>query len=306
VTAACRAAVHMSTFVTIEVVGTRDCPPDTPAAQACIDRAFAWFDEVEACCTRFDPDSELMRLSAEAGTPVPASPLLFEAVQFAVAVAESSDGAFDPTVGRRMERAGFDRHHRSAAVVDSPVTHDGEVSYRDITLDVSGQTITLARPLVLDLGGVAKGLAVDMAARELAPFENFAINAGGDLYLSGLNAQGAAWSVGIRHPRADGVVIDALHVSDRAVCTSGDYERAGRAEGSHHILDPRTGVATEGVASVTVVGPTTIVADALATAAFVIAARDVAEAVRWLDAQGVDGLIYTASLERQATRGLQR
>jgi len=296
----------MSTLVTIEVVGTSDCPADTPDAQSRIDRAFAWFDDVEACCTRFDPDSELMRLTAGAGTPVPASPLLFEAVQFAVAVAEASDGAFDPTVGRRMEQAGFNRHHRSSAIVKSPVDHDGQVSYRDIALDRDRQTITFARPLVLDLGGVAKGLAVDMAARELTPFQNFAVNAGGDLYLSGRNSQGAAWSVGIRHPRAAALLIESLPLTDQAVCTSGDYERLGDQESGHHILDPRTGSATEGVASVTVVAPTAIVADAFATTAFVMAARDVEAAVRWLGEQGVEGVIYTASLERHATGGLAR
>ena len=92
--------------------------------------------------------------------------------------------------------------------------------------------MTLHRPLLLDLGAVAKGLAIDMAARELQPFENFAIDAGGDLYFGGCNAAGEPWSVGIRHPRGDGL-LDTLRVSDAAVCTSGDYERRHRCGTSH-------------------------------------------------------------------------
>ena len=111
-------------------------------------------------------------------------------------------------------------------------------------LDPHRKTITLLRPLLLDLGAVAKGLAIDMAARELRPFAHFAINAGGDVYVGGRNAQGAPWSVGIRHPRVPGALFDTLRVSDCAVCTSGDYERRCPAEidaaaGGHHILDPQ-------------------------------------------------------------------
>ena len=84
------------------------------------------------------------------------------------------------------------------------------VSYRDVRLDPDRKTITLLRPLILDLGAVAKGLAIDLAARELRPFENFAVDAGGDLYLGGCSANGEPWSIGIRHPRRDNELIYSL------------------------------------------------------------------------------------------------
>ena len=298
-----RTAVQMSTLVTIEVVGDADAHADSEEGLARIDRAFGWFADVEAVCTRFDSASELMQLSATCGVAVPVSAMLFEAVQFAVAVAEASSGAFDPTVGRRMERAGFTRHHRTGVRVDSPVPAGADVDFHAIELDPEHRTIRLTRPLVLDLGGVAKGLAIDMAARELSPFRHFAVDAGGDLYLSGQNAEGRPWSVGIRHPRADGQVIESLRVSDRALCTSGDYERRGPDDTGHHILDPRSGTPTRNVASVTVMAPTAMVADALATTAFVLAERNGDEALRWLESQGVDGLLYSSSLERSTTAG---
>jgi thiamine biosynthesis lipoprotein len=285
----------MGTLVTIHVV--RLDPEVDPA----IDRAFGWFHEIEARCTRFSPQSELMQLTARAGMPVPASAILYEAVRFALMVAEESGGAFDPTLGHRMEARGFNREHRTGEIVHTTITPDNDVSYRDVELDPDRKTITLLRPLTLDLGGVAKGLAVDTAARELEPFENFAIDAGGDLYLGGSNPQGVPWTIGIRHPRPvdeqDQALIDSLRVSNQAVCTSGDYERRT------HILDPRTKTTSDRVASATVVAPSAMLADALATAAFVLGPE---ESIQFLTRLGVEGLIVTPDLKRYETRGLCR
>src|SRR5205807_8455196 len=175
-------------------------------------------------------------------------------------------GAFAPPVGRDMESRGFNREYSTGRLVHTPLEPGGPVSYRDVQLDPERKTITLRRPLILDLGAVAKGLAVDTAARELQPAGSFAIDAGGDLYLAGRNPAGETWTVGIRHPRLHDQLIETLRVSDQAVCTSGDYERRGH-EGHGHILDPRTGQPADEVASVTVVAPTAMLADAIATAA---------------------------------------
>lgn len=96
-------------------------------------------------------------------------------------------------------------------------------------------------------------------------------------------------------------MIDFVSVSDRAVCTSGDYERRSSDDKGHHILDPRTGVSPHAVASVTVVAPTAMLADALSTTAFVLGP---AEGIRLFGHQGVDGLIFSTTLERYATRGM--
>jgi thiamine biosynthesis lipoprotein len=293
--------------VTIQVVRSgRETGADAAEVDAAIERAFGWFHEIEGCCTRFSERSELMQLTARVGVAVPASALLFEAVRFALMVAEVSDGAFDPTVGQRMEARGFNREHCTGEIVRSAFTPDDDVSYRDVQLDPDRRTITLLRALTLDLGAVAKGLAVDTAARELGPFRDFAIDAGGDLYLGGLNERGVPWSVGIRHPRNEGELIASLRVSNQAVCTSGDYERqapsgAAGDSGEHHILDPRTGASPRTVASATVVASGAMLADALATAAFVLGPED---GIELLNRVGVDGLIVTPGLERYETRGL--
>jgi thiamine biosynthesis lipoprotein len=293
-----RTQVVMGTLVSIHVVrADTDDSVDTA-----IDIAFGWFHEIEARCTRFSERSELMQLTANIGVPVAASAILYEAVQFALMVAEESGGAFDPTVGHQMEARGFNREHRTGEMIRTAIPVEDGVSYRDVRLDPDQRTITLLRPLTLDLGAVAKGLAVDAAARELEPFKDFAIDAGGDLYLGGLNPQGERWCVGIRHPRNDGEVIDRLRVSNQAVCTSGDYERK-TADGGSHILDPRTKTSPPAVASATVVASGAMLADALATAAFVLGPDD---GIQLLNRLGLDGLILTPELKRYETRGLCR
>ena len=287
----------MGTCVTIQVVGHGSHRHGN--RQELVERALGWFHQVEECCTRFDARSELMQLTTRIGVAVPVSALLFQAVQFALAVAEDTDGAFDPTIGTSMETRGFDREHRTGQVIRSGIEPGRDVSYRDVELDPAANTIRLRRPLVLDLGAVAKGLAIDMAAQELRPQEHFAINAGGDLYVAGHNPDHEPWSVGIRHPRHDHEIFASFRASNQAICTSGDYERRSPADGGvHHILDPRTDASPHALASVTVVAPTAMVADALATAAFVLGPD---EGIKLLERQGVEGLAISPSLERFAT-----
>jgi thiamine biosynthesis lipoprotein len=289
-----RTEAAMNTLVTIQACSSG------PGIEDAIGRAFGWFHEIESRCTRFDRTSELMRLTARAGERVNASAILFEAIRFAVTVAEESGGAFDPTVGARMSARGFDREHRTGAIIRASEIEG--VSYRDIELDDESRTILLRRPLTLDLGAVAKGLAVDMAARELQPFRDFAIDAGGDLYLGGSNARGEPWAIGIRHPREEGMIA-TVQASDQAVCTSGDYERKAVAgEGEHHILDPRTGKSPSAAASATVIAQGAMLADALATAAFVIGPDD---GISFLSRLGVEGLIVTSDLRTCQTGGLR-
>lgn len=298
-----RSVAVMDTVLTIQVVGHGDSPAEREERSARVDGAIEWFSRIEAACSRFDERSEVSRLAAAAGTAVPVSEMLFEAVRFALAVADESAGAFDPTIGYRMAARGFNREYRTGNTVNVPERMP-DVSYRDVQLDADARTITLLRPLMLDLGAVAKGLAVDMAAQELAPLQDFAVDAGGDQYFAGDNPRGELWSVGIRHPRIETELIDTFRISGAAVCTSGDYARRSAVEDSdlkeHHILDPRSGRPAPGLASVTVVAPTALVADALATAAFVLGP---VEGVPLLERHGVDGLLVTPTLERRVARG---
>ena len=165
-----RTEVLMGTLVTIDLVG-----PGTPDYDDAIDRAFGWFREIEARCTRFDDASELRQLPTHVGVPVAGAP-------------SCSRRCGSPCVLRRIRAARSIRSARRWPL-------GPRRSYRDIAIDAGRQTVTLLRPLTLDLGAVAKGLAVDAAARELAPYRDFAIDAGGDLYLGGA-------TTGVRGPSA--------------------------------------------------------------------------------------------------------
>jgi thiamine biosynthesis lipoprotein len=289
----------MGTVVTIDVVGHGATERDRRERLAAVQGAAGWFHAIEEVCTRFDPKSELSQLSTRIGVPVRVSALLFEAVQFALTVADETNGAFDPTIGRQLEARGFNVDSRSGRTVRTLLDGDDPVSYRDVHLDPVTREITLQRPLLLDLGAVAKGLAIDTAARKLARFEDFAIDAGGDLYLAGRNVEGESWAIGIEDPRTDHHLVETLRVSNTAVCTSGDYRR--RTDAGHHIIDPRSGITAAALASVTVIAPSAMLADALGTAAFVLGPDD---GLALLQRHGVQGLLLTPGLERFATAGM--
>ncbi len=294
-------AVFMDTVITIEVVQAQ---PDG-ACDERVNRAFGWFDHVEQRCSRFAESSELSALSrAETGAPVGVSPLLFELIEFALAVARASGGAFDPAVGQAMAASGYNRNYLTGQETSHRPDATREASYRDVVLNRESGTVTLLKPLVLDLGAVAKGLAIDLAAAELGCFPGYAINAGGDVLVRGRNSANAPWRIGIKNPRQPAELIETLIVSDGAVCTSGDYERP-RPDGQpgHHIVQPQTGESASDVASVTVVAATAMLADALSTAAFVLGRE---RGLKLLESQGVDGLIVSPELELYATSGLSR
>lgn len=282
----------MGTVITIQVIGHATSQRARRERRQRVDRALAWFTHIEQTCSRFDARSELRQLCARVGEAVPVSAALFQSVQFARVVAERTSGAFDPTIGARMELRGYTQEHRTG--VSSPSGLNGShASYRDIEIDGDAQTITLHAPMVLDLGAVAKGLAIDAAATEMESLGNVAIDAGGDLFLLGTRADGAPWRVGLRHPHEAGATIETIDVLDAAVCTSGSYERGA------HILDGRDdAVALHAVSSATVMGPSAMVADAMATAAFVLGPVN---GVALLEQEALAGVMYTSTLERFTT-----
>lgn len=288
----------MGTVVSIQTISASASSAHSEHRARAVGRAEQWFRDVEAACNRFDESSELRRLCNTTHERVPVSDVLYECVQFAAAVADATNGVFDPTVGRRMYDRGFRRDYRTGETISLPDSANSDASYRDIELHDGSRSITLHRSLQLDLGAVAKGLAIDLAAKELRELENFMINAGGDLYLGGTNDEGLPWNVGIKHPRKKDEFICTVRVSDAAVCTSGDYERVA-PDGRAHILDASDDAAASSVVSVTVQAPSAMVADALSTAAFALGAT---RGLALLEQQELTGLLITPALELVKTR----
>ena len=279
-----RAGFVMGTVAELKVVS------DDPAvATEALARAFAELERIEALTTSYSDDSEPARLirqdSDEPGGLVDLAPEVDEILVLAQRVAFVSDGAFDPTAGALVEAWGWPEHAalpESAAVARAQAT----VNWRRLRSpdDRSGLEgyhppeghlwTRLPDGQKLDLGGIAKGWAVDRAADILAGVSGGClVNAGGDLVVRGSKPGGKPWRVGVQDPRDPSRLFLRLRLAeDVAVATSGDYQRFFEVDGTryHHLLDPRTGWPARAANSATVIAPDCATADAWATAAFVL------------------------------------
>lgn len=245
---------------------------DTRYAQAAIDAAFEELRLVDRLMSRFTPTSEIGRANAGAwrdGMAVsdPTAAVLYESLRWA----ETSDGAFDPCLGRAIEL--WDIGHRTEPPAASAVRpFAGRHLYR--ALDLDGGMVRFTDPeIAVDLGGIGKGYAVDRAVAALRSLgiDHGLVNAGGDLYALGTSEDGDPWRVGIRSPSDPTRLAGEIEVSNAAIATSGDYLQRFmyRGRAFHHLLDPATGEPRiTGEHSVTVKAGTCMAADAGATAVF--------------------------------------
>ena len=232
-----------------------------PAAERALTSARAEFERLEAVCSRFRPDSELSLLNREGSRRC--SPDLVRVVELALAAREQTDGLFDPTVHDAVTAAGYDRSFELISA-PAPWAPAGARCGGDVQLE--SDEIRLAPGTRLDLGGIAKGYAVDRAAELLAIAGPCLVNAGGDLAV-----RGGAWPVGVLGELT-------LELSCGAIATSGvDRRRWTRgAEQRHHLIDPSTGLpARTPYLRVTVVAPGAVEAEVLAKAVFLGASVDV-------------------------------
>ena len=174
------------------------------------------------------------------------------------------------------------------------------VDYRRIHLDPKKSTVSLGKSgMVLGLGGIAKGYAVDRAAASLeaSGLHNFVVSAGGDMLTRGTKG-GSPWVVGIQHPRGTpGTLLARVASQNEAVATSGDYERFVKIAGKryHHILDPSTGQSARDAMSVTILGPDATFTDGLSTSIFVLGPEAGLELINRLP--GIDAIIIAADGE---------
>lgn len=232
-------------------------------------------DEIDRACSRFRPDSELTRLSTTAGAgPQPVSPTLLDAVRAALVAAERTDGAVDPTLGRSIAAAGYDRSFERLTDDPRPFVPRPGGDWRGIRVDAAAGTVSLPAGTVLDLGATAKGLAADRAARAAARAigrGGVLVSLGGDVAVAGA-IPAAGWPVGIAadHRDADPPTVVAIHGGGLA--TSGLTVRRWRRGGRtlHHVLDPRTGEPVPAVwRTVSVAARDCATAETYATAALV-------------------------------------
>lgn len=276
--------VIMGTYVTITAV--KDGLTDKQVMDA-VNAGFAEINRVDALMSTYKPESQLSRINAGAGiAPVKADPEVLDTIEDAVRIAKMTDGAFDPTVGpvvRLWKLGGDEARLPEAAEIEEALPL---VGYENIVLDRGAGTAFIKKKgMSIDLGGVAKGYAADLAVDAMKKkwVRGGIVAVAGDIKLFGRKPDGNPWSIGIQHPRETGGVLAKVEITDVATSTSGDYERFFIKDNVryHHIMDPKTGYPARGLMSVTVVAKESWLADSMATGFFVMGperARRFAEA----------------------------
>ena len=262
---------------------------DATLAEAAANAAIAEVKRIEAKYSRYLDDSVVSRINAAAGAdPIAVDEETMGLLAFADAAFRQSAGLFDATSGV-LRRAWNFRQARvpSQSELDALLPL---VGWHHV--EVSNAQVRLAKPgMELDFGGFGKEYAVDRAAVVMRSLgvQSAMVNLAGDLAILGPQPGDAPWRVGIRHPRRDGKLLATLPVTSGALATSGDYERFIEVDGVRHchVLDPRTGRSARGLQSVTVHGPSCLVAGSATTIAM-LKGRD--EGLAWLADLGLSHL----------------
>lgn len=269
---------------------------------------WARIDDLEARWSRFRPDSEVSALNRHPGAPVVVSADTVTLVEHAVAAWELTGGRFDPTVGAAMAAHGYDRtlsellRGSVPAGTTEPVPAPGLAGTR---LDPGLGTVTLARGVRFDPGGIGKGLAADLVARALldAGAAGALVNLGGDLRAAGEPPGASGWVVGVDEPlRPDHELARLALPHGGAVATTSRLRRRWRtlAGEAHHLIDPATGrPADTDTVAVTVVADHAWRAEVLAKALFLAGPSELG---RHPD---VHAIVVTADGRRHATPVLE-
>jgi len=290
----------MGTEITVEF-----WDDDNAHARQCAQRVFTEMHRIDALMSPYKPDSELSRINQQASEQaVIVSEEMFNLLKKSVQVADLSDGAFDITfssVGYMYDyRQGFKPTEKQIqGSLDA-------INYKHIQLDEKNRSVRFARSGVrIDLGGIAKGYAVDngITILQKCGIKGGLVSAGGDSRILGDRGD-RPWMMGVRHPRKKQDVAVVLPLSDSAISTSGDYERffIENGERYHHIISPKTGKSVGSSWSATVIGPDATTTDALSTTLFVLGPKQGMELVESLP--GIDAVIIDAQGKMHYSSGL--
>jgi len=262
---------------------------------------------LDAACSRFRPDSELVRLDSRGGRPTAVSPLLAGAVDAALRGALLTDGDLDPTVGRAMESIGYDRDFASLPAVGEAlrITVHHVPQWQQIELDEAAGLLTVPAGIRLDLGATAKAWAADRSAARIARALSCGVlvSLGGDIAVAG-EVPAGGWSIRVQEAAGDGLAPTqglggVIAIRGGGLATSSTTARRWQRGGDvmHHILDPRTGRPADSEwRTVSVAAGSALDANIASTAAIIRGTS----ATRWLAGLGlpsrlvaVDGSVTT-------------
>ncbi|MCD4781920.1 MAG: FAD:protein FMN transferase [Candidatus Omnitrophica bacterium] len=264
----------MGTFVTLEV-----CQPtiDEHQLKQVFSQVWEKLDAIEERMSVYNQKSEVSTINEAGNEPVQISTEMYHVLRSSKKFNQLTQGAFDITVGPFIA---LWKDAQDADVI--PTEEHIQAVQRYVGMDNieinKDEVRKTSKQVKIVLGAIAKGYAVDVAARILSQhrISDFHINAGGDLFVQGFNCLRQPWRIGIRNPKNKNENVDILHLSGQAVTTSGDYEQFYQIQGQQwsHIIDPRTGYPQQSIMSATVIAPTAMEADALSTALTVLSSED--------------------------------
>ena len=236
---------------------------------------------LDAMLSRTLPESSLSQVNAAAGTGtlVPVPEAVFDAVSAACALAQRTEGAYEPTIAPLMDLWGFTTeqpHVPPQDAITSVLT--SQIGFQQVFCSqTEGEFgILLSQPgMALDLGGIGKGFAAGQVSELLSRrgVTSALLSLGGNITALGHKENGEPWKIAVADPQDSSAYLCLIPLVDQTASTSGGYERYFEADGQHyhHILDPETGLpADSGLLSVTVVSSDPVAADALSTALFVM------------------------------------
>jgi len=246
---------------------------DRGAGEAAMAAVMEEMHRIDRLMSPFKPDSELSRINREAAAgPVRISKEMFDLIARSIEFSELSGGAFDIT----FSSVGYLYDYRKGVKPTDVQIAEAlpGINFRHLLLDRERQTIRYARAGVrIDLGGIAKGHAVDrcIALLQARGIKEALVSAGGDSRVLG-DRRGRPWMIGIRDPRNRDASVAMIPLANTAISTSGDYERYFEADGirHHHIINPKTGKSATGVRSVTILGPDTTTTEGYSKIVFIL------------------------------------
>jgi thiamine biosynthesis lipoprotein len=258
-----------------------------PQAAKLLEQVPGWFEEWEQVLSRFRPESDLNRLNRSAGSSFPADRTLIDVIQIALGDARWTGGLVVPTILKSLEIAGYDRDFDLVSPVQpgkKGLSNSTEMpDWEQIWVDEANQSIYLPFGMTLDLGGIAKGWAAHQAMQRLQEIGPALMDAGGDIAISGPQADGQPWLVDIADPLQVQESLDMLTLKSCGVATSGiDHRRWLQGDVlKHHIIDPRHGKAAQtDLASVTVIAPDVMQAEAATKAVLILGSQS---GLEWLE-----------------------
>jgi thiamine biosynthesis lipoprotein len=261
--------VSMGTVVEITLVGE-----DEEAANKATLQSFQEIKRIEHLMSPWIDSSDVTRINQSAGKEwVKVSQETLRVIKKAREISELSEGGFDITVGPLTQLWRIARERGIPPSTEELKQKLDLVNFKDVLVNPNKGVFLRKGGMAIDLGGIAKGHAVDRTFELLRTlgYKNLIVNAGGDLRVGGLKSD-QPWSIGIQDPRSSEKIMARVSVSDAAIATSGDYEKFFIYQGKryHHIFNPKDGLPSDGCQSVTIICKEGMVADALATAVFVL------------------------------------